>query len=65
VGLHFKALHLHRLYRERFGLTPGDLPEASRASESILSLPLFPSMTRDDVNDVAAALWDVVRRHAA
>ena len=65
VGLHFKALHLHRLYRERLGLTPGDLPEASRASESILSLPLFPSMTRDDVNDVAAALWDVVRRHAA
>jgi dTDP-4-amino-4,6-dideoxygalactose transaminase len=65
VGLHFKALHLHRLYRERLGLTPADLPEATRASERILSLPLFPSMTRDDVTDVATALSDVVRRHAA
>jgi dTDP-4-amino-4,6-dideoxygalactose transaminase len=65
VGLHFKALHLHRFYRERLGMTPGDLPHASRASESILSLPLFPAMTRDDVDDVASALRDVVRRHAA
>jgi dTDP-4-amino-4,6-dideoxygalactose transaminase len=65
VGLHFKALHLHRFYRERLGLTPGDLPHATRASESILSLPLFPAMTREDVADVASALRDVVRRHAA
>jgi UDP-4-amino-4-deoxy-L-arabinose-oxoglutarate aminotransferase len=65
VGLHFKALHLHRLYRERLGCTPERLPEATRATASILSLPLFPAMTRDDVHDVAAALADVLRRHAA
>ena len=65
VGLHFKALHLHRFYREQLGLTPGDLPEATRASESILSLPLFPDLTREDVTDVATALSDVIRRHAA
>jgi len=65
VGLHFKALHLHRLYRERLGVRPGDLPHATRASESILSLPLFPAMTRDDVRDVTAALGEITRRHAA
>jgi dTDP-4-amino-4,6-dideoxygalactose transaminase len=65
VGLHFKALHLHRLYRERLGTHPEHFPYATRASASILSLPLFPAMTRDDVRDVAAALTDVMRRHAA
>jgi dTDP-4-amino-4,6-dideoxygalactose transaminase len=64
VGLHFKALHLHRLYRERLGHAPEDLPHATRASASILSLPLFPAMTRHDVHDVVTALADLIRSHA-
>src|SRR5215831_3219121 len=58
VGLHFKALHLHRLYRERLRVTPADLPHATAASERIMSLPLFPRMTRADVRDVADALGE-------
>jgi dTDP-4-amino-4,6-dideoxygalactose transaminase len=65
VGLHFKALHLHALYRERLGIRPGALPHATRASAAILSLPLFPAMTREDVRDVTTALGDIVRRNAA
>ncbi len=65
VGLHFKALHLHPLYRDRVAADPATLPHATRASERILSLPLFPAMTRDDVRDVAEALARAVRRHAA
>jgi len=65
VGLHFKALHLHRFYRDRLGTRPESLPHATRASESILSLPLFPAMTRDDVRDVADALADAIHRDAA
>lgn len=65
VGLHFKALHLHRLYRERLALPPGALPHATRASDQILSLPLFPGMTRADVRDVVEALDGAVRQHAA
>src|SRR5262249_45952046 len=40
VGLHFKALHVQRLYRERCAVPPGGLPHATAASEHILSLPL-------------------------
>ena len=65
VGLHFKALHLHPLYRELAGSPPPELPHATRASASILSLPLFPGMTRADVGDVAGALAEIVERHAA
>ena len=65
VGLHFKALHLHRLYRERLRVVPADLPHATAASERIMSLPLFPRMTHADVCDVADALGEILRRHAA
>jgi dTDP-4-amino-4,6-dideoxygalactose transaminase len=63
VGLHFKALHLHRLYRD--DVTSAALPHATAASHAILSLPLFPAMTEDDVRDVADALDGVLRRYAA
>ncbi len=63
VGLHFKALHLHRLYRDLAAAAA--VPHATAASHAILSLPLFPAMTEDDVGDVVDTLADVLRRHAA
>ncbi len=63
VGLHFKALHLHPLYREY--ATTDAVPHATAASHAILSLPLFPAMAEDDVRDVVETLADVLRRHAA
>ncbi len=63
VGLHFKALHLHPLYRD--DAATAVLPHATAASHAILSLPLFPAMAEDDVRDVVDTLADVLRRHAA
>jgi perosamine synthetase len=65
VGLHFKALHLHRFYRERAAQPAAELPHATRASRSIFSLPLFPAMTPDDVHDVVDALTQVLSARAA
>ncbi len=56
TGLHFTAVHLHRYYRERYGYTAGDLPHSERADLSVLSLPLFPSMTEADVTRVCSAI---------
>jgi dTDP-4-amino-4,6-dideoxygalactose transaminase len=36
--------------------SPGECPAAARACREVLSLPLHPAMSDDDVNDVAAAL---------
>lgn len=60
TGLHFTAVHLHRYYRERYHYAPGDLPNAERASESVLSLPLFPEMKETDVARVCDAIRKVV-----
>jgi UDP-4-amino-4-deoxy-L-arabinose-oxoglutarate aminotransferase len=60
TGLHFRAVHLHRYYRERLGLRRGMLPETEWNADRICSLPLFPDMTEDDVDDVVAAIKDVL-----
>jgi len=56
VNVHYLPVHLHPYYRERFGFGPGLCPTAEAAAEEILTLPLFPSITRDDVLHVVAAL---------
>ncbi len=61
VGFHFYGMHLHAYYRDVLGFKPEDLPEATAASHEVLSLPLYPGMTDQNVNEVAGALKKVLR----
>lgn len=54
-GVHYPAMHLFSLYRS-YGYGPGDFPEAERIGEQTLTLPLFPDMQDTDVEQVCAAL---------
>jgi perosamine synthetase len=58
TSVHFIPLHLHPYYRNRVGCHAADLPNATRVFERICSLPIYPDMTDDDVDDVI----DAVRR---
>jgi perosamine synthetase len=60
VNVHYLPVHLHSFYRQRFGTGLGLCPRAEKAYEEILSLPIFPSMTDMDVNDVIEAMYKVV-----
>lgn len=61
VNVHYLPVHLHPYYRRRFGTGPGVCPVAESAYERILTLPIFPAMTAEDVNDVIAAVDKVTR----
>jgi len=63
TSVHFIPLHLHPYYQRAWGYVPGDLPGAEQAFADVLSLPLYPAMTDDDVDDVVAAVADAVRVH--
>ncbi|KTS33827.1 MULTISPECIES: UDP-4-amino-4-deoxy-L-arabinose aminotransferase [Pantoea] len=54
TGLHFRAAHTHKYYRERYPQL--SLPATEWNSDRICSLPLFPDMHDDDVTRVIAAL---------
>jgi dTDP-4-amino-4,6-dideoxygalactose transaminase len=56
VGVHYRAVHEHEYYRERFGFTADDFPVAADISARTLSLPLSPKLTPEDQDDVVAAL---------
>ncbi|MBU1170477.1 MAG: UDP-4-amino-4-deoxy-L-arabinose aminotransferase [Proteobacteria bacterium] len=62
TGLHFRAAHLQKYYRETMGFKPGMLPHTEWNSDRIFSLPLFPDMMPEDVEDVVKAIKDILVR---
>jgi dTDP-4-amino-4,6-dideoxygalactose transaminase len=61
TSIHFLPVHRLTYYRERFPEQP-PLPIAERAGDEILSLPLSPAHSDDDIADVIAALRRVYER---
>jgi len=60
TGLHFRAVHLQRFYRESMGACRDMLPNTEWNSDRICSLPLFPDMTEHDVDDVVTAIKEIL-----
>lgn len=62
TGLHFRAAHTQKYYREQFPDVV--LPNSAWNSERICSIPLFPTMTDDDVTRVIKALHELAGKNA-
>ena len=60
TSVHFIPLHLHPFYRRQWGYAPSDFPTATAEYERVISLPIWPGMTRRDVERVVRALEQVL-----
>jgi len=54
-------LHLQAVYK-RMGLTVGDFPVVESVARRMISLPIFPQMTDDQVDEVGASMAEYFRR---
>jgi len=50
--VYFEPVHLTYFYREKFGHREGELPVTERLSSEVLTLPLYPTMTREEMDYV-------------
>jgi dTDP-4-amino-4,6-dideoxygalactose transaminase len=64
-SVHFIPLHVHPYYRETYGYRPEDFPAAFNEYERALSVPIYSKMSDQDVEDVIAAILDIVQTHTA
>jgi len=64
VGLHYTAAHEFSYYQQRYRWCTDDFPGAHFVSERILSLPLYPTLSDADQDDVIAAVRDIARGNA-
>jgi len=60
TSVHFIPISLHPFFR-KFAFAQMDCPRALRFYSRIVSLPLYPAMTEDEVHYVAASVREIVR----
>jgi dTDP-4-amino-4,6-dideoxygalactose transaminase len=63
TSVHFIPLHLHPYYRDKYGYRPEDFPIAHGNYQRLVSLPLNPRLTDQDVVDVIEAVLDIVKTY--
>ena len=60
VAVNYRAVHLTKFYREKFGFRRGMFPEAERVGDSTITIPLWPAMTDAQADEVIAAVRGAV-----
>lgn len=62
IGVHFMPVHQHLYYSETFNLSDADYPVASAAFPRLMSLPIYPGMTDENVDKVIDVLIDTLNK---
>jgi dTDP-4-amino-4,6-dideoxygalactose transaminase len=59
TSVHFIPVHLHTYYRQKYGYQPDDFPVALDSYQRMLSLPLSPALSDEDVSRVIDAVTSI------
>jgi dTDP-4-amino-4,6-dideoxygalactose transaminase len=60
ASVHWMPLHLHPYYREIFGYQPSAYPCASAIYPELISLPLYPDLTAEEIEQVCSTLKEIL-----
>jgi dTDP-4-amino-4,6-dideoxygalactose transaminase len=63
VMVNYRAIHLLTYFRETFNFKPGMFVNAERIGDASLSLPFYPNMPPEHVDEVAGTLGNILERH--
>lgn len=61
VAVNYRPIHLLSYYRERFGFKEGDFPVAESIGKSTISLPLYPTLTKEEQDYVIKNIKEIVK----
>ena len=65
ASVHYIPLHRHPFYKAKYRYAAGAFPVADALFRQIVSIPLYPAMSDQDVEDVIAAVRQAVLRMQA
>jgi perosamine synthetase len=64
TNLHYKPLHMHKFYCEKYGFKPEDFPNAKYVYERAVSLPIYPGLTKGQVGRIIHSIKKIMNKYA-
>jgi UDP-4-amino-4-deoxy-L-arabinose-oxoglutarate aminotransferase len=61
VAVNYKAIHLLKYYREKFGYKEGDFPVAEHIGKRTISLPLYPLLKDEEIEYVIKVVLEKIK----
>ncbi|MDG2320850.1 MAG: DegT/DnrJ/EryC1/StrS family aminotransferase [Rhodospirillaceae bacterium] len=58
--VNYRAIHLHKYFRDTGGYKEGDFPIAEELGDSTISVPFYPTMPLEHIHTVCSALEEIV-----
>lgn len=56
--VYFEPVHLKTLYLEKFNYLEGDLPETEKISKKVLTLPLYPTISNNEIDKIVEIIYN-------
>ncbi|MBN2230616.1 MAG: DegT/DnrJ/EryC1/StrS family aminotransferase [Candidatus Thorarchaeota archaeon] len=61
--VYFYPVHLTHFYKTKFGYNRGEVPRTEEISDCVLSLPMFPTMVKEEMDYIAETLNNFFEKH--
>ena len=65
ASVHFIPLHLHPYYAKKYGYRRGEFPVAEEVYDNIVSIPLYPRLSKGNIYYVIDKIREICHRYAA
>jgi perosamine synthetase len=56
--VYFFPVHLTQFYRQQFGYSESYLPLTEKVASEVLTLPMYPTLTKEEINYIAQSIED-------
>ena len=54
--IYFNPIHLKNFYKKEYGYKSGDLPKTENISKRVLSLPMYPNLSKKDIDYITGKI---------
>jgi len=59
-SVHWRPLHMHPYYQQTYGYKPDDYPIAASLWPRIVSLPIYPGLTEQEMEYIASCIREII-----
>ncbi len=58
--IYFNPIHLKEFYTNKYGYKKGDLPQTEELSGKVLTLPMYPDSSKDNLDYMIQSIKEVI-----